>query len=272
MEDIVYEVTGGVGRITLNRPDKLNALRVTTFEELERALRDAGGDPEVGVVLIAGAGRAFCAGGDLGMAQATLTDERAARKHYFGRMMALSQQVLMMDKPVICAVQGACVGGGAELTTFADLVIAGRSAFFKFNGTEIGGCSWWGAPQLLPLQIGLRRTEEILLLSSRVGAEEAAEIGMINRVVADDDLWNEAERVCEQILDLSEDGVRLTKAALRSIKESMLTSMTASAEMNVSALAKPDLHAAFDAFLEGRPMSWRALRPGQSVPLDGAAT
>ena len=269
MQDIVYETTNGIARITLNRPDKLNALRVTTFEEVEDALHDAAGNSEAGVVLIAGAGRAFCAGGDVGMAQTVLTDERAGRKHYFSRMMGLSQQILMMDKPVVCAVQGACVGGGAELTTFADLVIAGRSAFFVFNGTAIGGCSWWGAPQLLPLQVGLRRAEELLLLSSRVSADEAAEMGMINRVVDDDNLWDEAENVCQQILDLSEDGLRLTKAALRSVKESMLTSMTASAEMNVSALGKPDLHAAFDAFLNGREMSWRALRPGQPAGVDG---
>jgi len=271
VEDIVYDAAGGIGRITLNRPDKLNALRVTTYEELARALREAGSDPEVGVVVIAGAGRAFCAGGDVGMAQTALTDERAGRKHYFGRMIALSQEILMMDKPVVCAVQGACVGGGAEMITFADLVIAGRSAYFLFNGTAIGGCSWWGAPQLLPLQVGLRRAEEILLLSARVSSEEAAEIGMINRVVDDEDLASEVENVCQQILDLSEEGVRLTKAAIRSVKESLLASMTASAEMNVSALGKPDLHAAFDAFLEGRQMSWRALRPGQPTPVDGSA-
>jgi enoyl-CoA hydratase/carnithine racemase len=269
MKDILYEAESGIARITLNRPDKLNALRVTTFEELEQALRDAAGDPDVGVVRLAGSGRAFCAGGDVTMAQTILTGERAGRKHYFGRMIAVSHQILMMDKPVICAIQGACVGGGAELMTFADLVLAGRSAFFVFNGTAIGGCSWWGAPQLLPVQVGMRRAEELLLLSTRVTADEAAEMGMINRVVDDEDLNDEADRVCQRILDLSEDGVRLTKAALRSVKEAMLASMTSSAEMNVSALGKPDLHAAFDAFLEGRPMSWRALRPGQPGALDG---
>lgn len=259
-DDLLYEVSAGVATITLNRPDKLNALREQSFEELADALRRAGADERAGVVVLTGAGRAFCAGGDLSMAQSVLTSEQAGRHHYFGRMIPASDAIVAIDKPVVCAVQGACIGGGAELMTFADYVIADETAFFVFNGTSIGGCSWWGA-QLLPLQVGLRRAEEILYFSSRVDAREAAQIGMINRVVPAGELAAAASAACEKLLDLSEDGLRLTKAALRSVKQEMLSSMSAAAEMNVSALAKPQLHAAFDAFLEGREMSWRELRP-----------
>ena len=262
-EDIIYDARDGVATITLNRPKKLNALRGRSYEELAEAIRNATNDTKVGVIVLNGAGRAFCAGGDLGMAQTELTDERSGRQHYFGRMMAVSREMVLSDKPVVCAVQGACIGGGAELITFADLVIAADNAFFVFNGTAIGGCSWWGGPQLLPLQVGLRRAEELMFLSSRVTAEEAGEMGMINRVVAGDRLATETEQVVQHLLDLSEEGLRLTKAAFRAIKESMLTSMAASAEMNVSALGRPDLHAAFDAFLSGQEFSWRSLRPGQ---------
>lgn len=261
-DDVIYEVAAGVATITLNRPDKLNALRVQTWEELAAALRVAAAEPQAGVVVIAGAGRAFCSGGDLDMAQTVLTSEHAARTHFFVRMADVSTAIVRMDKPVLCSVRGACVGGGAELVTFADLVVAGDSAYFTFNGTAIGGCSWWGAPQLLPLQVGLRRAEELLYLSSRVSADEAAEIGLINRVVPDSELEAATEEMCQRVLDLSGEGMRLTKAALRSTKESLLGTMSSAAEMGVSALAKPDLHAAFDAFLEGRTMSWRSLRPG----------
>jgi enoyl-CoA hydratase/carnithine racemase len=175
-------------------------------------------------------------------------------------MIEVSTLMLRLDKPVVCAVNGACVGGGAELITFADIVVAGEGAFFVFNGTEIGGCSWWGGPQLLPLLVGLRRAEEMLYLSKRVYAEEAARIGLVTRVVPDGGLDTATDEICQRILDLSEDGIRLTKAALRSTKELVLMTMSAAAEMNVSALAKPDLHAAFDNFLHGREMSWRALR------------
>jgi enoyl-CoA hydratase/carnithine racemase len=260
LEDVDYAVADGVATITLDRPDKLNALRERTFEDLAAALRAAGGDPRVGVVVLRGAGRGFSAGGDLEMAQTALIDERAGRNHYFNRMIATSDLIVAMDKPVVCAVHGACVGGGAELMTFADYVVADETAFFLFNGTSIGGCSWWGGPQLLPLQVGLRRAEEILYLSSRVPAEEAARIGLINRVVPAGALDAATDEVCRQILNLSEDGLRLTKAALRSVKQAVLAHMAAAAEMNVSVLAKPELHAAFDAFLEGREISWRELR------------
>jgi enoyl-CoA hydratase/carnithine racemase len=261
-EDLLYGVDGGVATITFNRPDKLNALREQTYEELADALRAAGADERAGVVVLTGAGRAFSAGGDLGMAQTVLTSERAGRHHYFGRMIVASDLIVAMDKPVVCAVKGPCIGGGAELVSFADHVIADESAFFVFNGTSIGGCSWWGAPQLLPLQVGLRRAEQILYFSERVTAEEAGRIGMINRVVAPGELEAATHEACERLLELSEDGLRLTKAALRSVKHTMLSTMAASAEMNVAALGKPELHDAFDAFLEGREMSWRARRPG----------
>jgi enoyl-CoA hydratase/carnithine racemase len=170
--------------------------------------------------------------------------------------------VLTLGKPVVCAVQGACVGGGAELTTFADLVVADATAYFVFNGTAIGGCSWWGGPQLLPLLVGLRRAEEMLYLSKRVAADEAAEIGLVTQVVPAGELETATAVACDRILDLSEAGMRLTKSALRSTKEILLTTMSASAEIGAAALAKPDLHAAFDAFLAGRTVSWRDLRPG----------
>jgi enoyl-CoA hydratase/carnithine racemase len=203
------------------------------------------------------------------MAQTVLTSESAGRAHYFGRMIAASQAVVALGQPVVCAVQGACVGGGAELMTFADYAVADESAFFIFNGTAIGGCSWWGGPQLLPLQVGLRKAEELLYLSSRVNADEAARIGLINRVVPVGELATATDEFCQRVLDMSEEGVRLTKAALRSTKELLLASMSASAEMNVAALGKPDLHAAFDAFLEGRSISWRALRPGLAAEPTG---
>src|SRR5215218_10063561 len=221
-EDIRYDVGGGIATITFNRPDKLNALRITTFEELAAALRRAGADETAGVVVIAGEGRAFCAGGDLEMAQTMLTSENAGRDHYFGRMMAVSEAMLALGKPVVCAVHGACVGGGAELTTFADIVIADESAYFIFNGTAIGGCSWWGGPQLLPLLVGLRRAEEMLYLSSRVSADEAARSGLVTRVVPAGELAAATDEVSQRILDVSEEGTRLTKAALRSTKQLLL--------------------------------------------------
>ena len=261
-EDIRYLAEGGIATITLDRPERLNALRVQTYAELLRALRAAGADETVGVLVVCGAGRAFCAGGDIEMAQTVLTSEAAGRTHFFERMIGVSEVIVGLGKPVVFSIHGACVGGGAEMALFGDVVLADETAYFLFNGTKIGGGNWWGAAQLLPLMIGLRRAQEILYQSTRVDAKQAAEIGLITRVVAAGTLEEATAEVCEQILDLSEEGVRLTKAALRPTLQMLLSSQAAAAELNVAAMGKPDLHAAFDAFLAGRSVSWRALRPG----------
>ena len=261
-EDIRYLAEGGIATITLDRPERLNALRVQTYEELLRALRAAGADETVGVLVVRGAGRAFCAGGDIEMAQTVLTSEAAGRTHFFERMIGVSEVIVGLGKPVVFSIHGACVGGGAEMALFGDVVLADETAYFLFNGTKIGGGNWWGAPQLLPLMIGLRRAQEILYLSTRVDAKQAAEMGLVTRVVAAGTLEEATAEICEQILDLSEEGVRLTKAALRPTLQMLLSSQAAAAELNAAAMGKPDLHAAFDAFLAGRSVSWRALRPG----------
>ena len=252
LTDVLYEGVDGIGRITLNRPEKLNALRVETFEGLIEALRAADADSDVRVVTLSGAGRAFCAGGDIEMAQRVLTDEQAGRHHYFARMIEVSKLMLALDKPVVCAVQGACVGGGAELVCFADLVVAGESAYFCFNGTEIGGGNWWGGTQLLPLLVGLRRAEELLYLSQRIAAADAERDGFVTRVVPDDELQRAVDETCRRLIDLSRDGIRLTKAGVRATKELLLTSLSTTAELNVSAFSRPDLRQAFDAFLAAR--------------------
>lgn len=259
-DDLTYEVTSGRAQIVLNRPEKLNALRFQSYEELNRALLMAGADPTVGVVVIKGSGRAFCAGGDLDMANASLREARAARFHFFSRMIEVGHTMSMLSKPVICQVHGACVGGGAEMVLFADLIIAAEDCFFHFNGTAIGGCSWWGAPQLLPLQVGLRRAEQILLLSERVAGAEASRIGLANASYPAADLDRKVADLCDRLLDLSEEGLRLTKASLRSVKEQMLASMSSAAEASVAAVADKDLHQAFDAVRTGTPFSWRDLR------------
>jgi enoyl-CoA hydratase/carnithine racemase len=259
-DDMLYAVAEGVATITFNRPEKRNALGARGYEELIAALKQADADETAGVVVIAGNGKAFCAGGDIDMARTILTSESAARTHFFGRMIEASRWMLTMGKPVICSIQGACVGGGAELMTFADFVIADETAYFLYNGTALGGCSWWGGPQLLPLLVGMRKAEEILYLSERIDAEEAARIGLINRVVPGGELAAATNEYCQRILNLSEDGVRLTKAALRPTKEILLSSMSASAEMGLGALG--NLRATFEAMQDARPPSWRSKRPG----------
>jgi enoyl-CoA hydratase/carnithine racemase len=245
---IRYSLDDRVATITLDRPDKLNALDEQAYDELRRAFAQADAEADARVVVLKGEGRAFCAGGDLDMARTRLVDEQAGRAHFFGRMVPLSDVILALGKPVVLAVQGACVGAGAELSLFADFVIADETAFFHFNGSAVGGCSWWGGPQVLPLLVGMRKAEEILYLSRRVPADEAAQIGLVNRTVPAGALDGAVADLCAELLAVSAEGLRLTKAGLRSTKQLLLASMAAAAEQNVSVFSSGELHTAFDAF------------------------
>jgi enoyl-CoA hydratase/carnithine racemase len=261
LEDVTYDDDGdGTATITINRPDRLNALRRRTFEDLATALEHAGADPSIGVVVLAGAGRAFCAGGDLGMASEDLTTAAAVRHHFVDRMLRISNAMLYMDKVVLCSVHGPCVGAGFEIACFADIVLAADSARFRVNGTDLGACSWWGAPQLLALMVGLRRAEDLLYTSRWMDGGEAARIGFANATVPDAQLSAEVTRWCESILTVSADGVRMTKAALRAIKEQPLSTMTAQMELNVEAAAGPRVQGSFGGFLTGTHRDWRAER------------
>jgi enoyl-CoA hydratase/carnithine racemase len=259
-EDIILDVQDGIATLTINRPERRNALREQTFTELTEAIDVNEGDERVGVIVITGAGgKAFCAGGDLQMA-AKLTTTAAVREHYVGRMMRLSDAVLMTSKPIICAVDGACIGGGAELMTFCDYVFATERSHFAFTGTDIGGSAWWGAAQLLPLMVGMRKADDILLTSRRVDAKEAVEIGLITRVVPTGKLDSAVAEQCDALLRVSAGGIRQTKAALRATKEILLRTMFASAEMAIASHTGSDVLAALDAVKSANRIDWRKRR------------
>lgn len=260
--DIVFSTSGGIATIAINRPEKKNALRIKTFEEIVLALEACAADDQIGVVVITGTGnRVFCAGGDLEMALRDLNSQAAMRAHHFDRMLRISTLIVQLDKPVVCAVNGICIGGAAEIACFCDLVVASDNASFSFNGTKIGGCSWWGAPQILPLQVGAKRAQEILLLARPVGAAEAERIGLVNRTVPAAEFRAEVDRLCQELLDLSPAGLSATKATLRQVFEVFFASIPLAAEMNAAIQMGPQARAAFDAFVAKRPLSWRDVRP-----------
>ena len=117
-------------------------------------------------MVVRGAGRAFCAGGDIEMAQTVLTSEAAGRTHFFDRMIGVSDVIVGLGKPVVFAIHGACVGGGAELALFADLVARRRDGVLRLQRDGDRRRQLVGAPQLLPLMVGLRQAQEMLYLSS----------------------------------------------------------------------------------------------------------
>jgi 2-(1,2-epoxy-1,2-dihydrophenyl)acetyl-CoA isomerase len=173
---------GGVTTITLDRPEKLNAFSGTMREDLLAALRDAAGD----VVVITGAGRAFCAGGDVEfMASLQETDDVARFRKLLDAGRDVVMQIATMPKPVIAAVNGVAAGAGCNLALACDYRIASEQAKFSESFVRIGLHPDWGGTWLLPRLIGTSRAFEMMATGRMVDADEALRIGLVDRVVTD---------------------------------------------------------------------------------------
>lgn len=207
-EDILYEVRNEVAWITINRPDKLNAFRGTTCNELIAALNKAGYDREVGCIVLAGAGdRAFCTGGD----------QSAHDGNYDGRgtiglpMEELHAAIRDVPKPVIARVQGYAIGGGNVLCTICDLTICSENAVFGQVGPKMGSVDPGYGTAFLARVIGEKKAREMWYLNKRYSGKEAVEIGLANVCVAPDVLDAEVQKWATTICERSPTAIAIAK-------------------------------------------------------------
>jgi enoyl-CoA hydratase/carnithine racemase len=184
LETILYEKAPPRATITLNRPDVLNAFDFQMLRELTRACEDASWDDEVRVVVLTGAGRAFCVGANLRSwsEEGYVGNEREYWK-WFGAMDAGVSALRHMGKPTLARINGICVGGGNELQMACDLAVMVDDAFIRHVGLQHGSVPAAGATQWLPLIVGDRRAREIVMLGEEIPAAKAAEWGLVNRAV-----------------------------------------------------------------------------------------
>ena len=207
--DILYEKKPGIARVTINRPDALNAFTTHTTKELAQAFEEACFDGRIGVVVLTGAGhRAFCVGGDAKEAESGYRSELARYLHQ------VHTYIREMPKPVIAAVNGLAIGGGQVLQQLCDLSIASETARFGQAGPMVGSFdAAYGAAYLTRL-VGEKRAREIWYLCRQYNAKEALEMGLINAVVPPDKLEAEVDKWCLEILEKSPGAIRGVKAAL----------------------------------------------------------
>jgi len=189
MNGISCRRDGGVLRIILDRPEKLNAADTPMLEQLKARVND-GADEAVRVVVLTGAGRAFCSGGDL-----TGGDTDGAAVAAIGAVKAIAA----LPKPVVAGVRGAAAGLGCSLALACDLVVAARSAFFQLAFTNVGLMPDGGASALVPAAIGRARAARMAMLAERVSAATAFEWGMISHAVDDQDFDTELESVVQAL-------------------------------------------------------------------------
>jgi enoyl-CoA hydratase/carnithine racemase len=197
--------------LTLNRPARFNALSLELVRELTAALWKADADVGVRVVLLKGAGKAWCAGGDLDELVALSRGPASARRSYLTAFKAMIDAVRAISKPVIALVHGVCVGGGNELNVACDLTLAAEAARFGQAGPRVGSVPAFGIPQDFQLIVGEKRAKEIVYLCRLYTAQEALAMGWINRVVPDDRLGAEAEQWAGEIVEKSPTAIALAK-------------------------------------------------------------
>ncbi len=259
--EIIYEKRNGIAKISINRPERYNAFTALTLEEMHQALMDAWADKAVGVVVLTGVGdKAFCAGGD----QKTKDGEGYGQgEAKFGLLDAhnlVLNAIRSIPKPVIAAVNGYAVGGGHVLHVVCDLSIASETARFGQAGPRVGSFDAGFGTVFLAHIVGEKKAREIWYLCRQYTAQEALEMGLVNKVVPPEELESEVESWCQELLQKAPTSLAFLKASFNADTDHVA---------GIGMLAKhavdlyyhtDESHEGVQAFLEKRPPDFNKYR------------
>ncbi len=254
---LLVERRGGVVRLVLNRPDAANAIDA----DLAKALLDAAvlcdEDASVRCVVLAARGKLFCAGGDIRVFASAGSALGPMLEGLAGDLHLAMQRLARMGKPLITAIQGPAGGAGLSLAMLGDIALAARSAHFTMAYTALGLSPDGGSTWLLPRLIGLRRAQELALTNRRVGAEEAAALGIVTRAVDDDALAGEVDAVAATLAKSATAALGRTRhLLLSSYGASLEDQMAAEARAIAAGGASPEGQEGVQAFLAKRKPTW----------------
>ncbi len=254
-DEVLFTIEDGVGTITLNRPEKLNAFTIEGVNRMVECLRTCADDESVGVIVLTGAGdRAFCTGGDVGDFEAfTIDVDRGMNRE----LMRMSHELRTCGKPVIARVNGYCIGAGNEINMLCDLTIAADHARFGQTGPKMGSVPNWWVTQLLPRSVGDKRAREIVYLCLQYSATEAMEMGWVNKVVPYAELDNAVDEWCKRLLTMSPTALRLAKMAINQASDHLSGAVTQGVELITLFHALEESKEGMRAFVEKRPAKFR---------------
>ncbi len=242
--------------LTLDRPDRLNALTFEVYRELTEEFRGLAGRPEVRVVVITGAGRAFCTGGDVEDIIGPLLGRDAAGRLAFTRATCdLVRAMRALPRPIVASLNGPVAGAGAAIALAADLRVAAETAKIAFLFVKVGlSGADMGAAHLLPRLVGLGRAAELLMTGDFVEAAEAARIGLYNRAVPGERLAAETAALVDALRRGPVEGLAATKRALeREMTLDLETALEEEARLQAELMGRPDFGEGYRAFMEKRP-------------------
>jgi 2-(1,2-epoxy-1,2-dihydrophenyl)acetyl-CoA isomerase len=257
MSDELIKVTedSGVVTVTLNRPERLNALIGHMRRDLAEALEEAGSDPHVRAVVIAGEGRAFCAGGDVHF-MAELVERNETEE--FARLLGAARRVILtirhMTKPVIASIEGACAGAGFNLALACDLRIASSNATFSQSFVKLGFHPDWGGTYFLPRMVPTNIACELFFLGDSIDAQRALELGLLNYVVAPEELAAETRKLAERLRNGPAVSIAAAKHAVYSgVHDSLEQMLQYEVDAQLRCFESEDGREGVRAFLEKRP-------------------
>ena len=247
MSDILTERSENILRIQLNRPSRKNAMTVAMYNTMADLLNDAGKDNEVRVVLWHGAGDSFSAGNDI---QDFLKNPPSPGESPQARLI---KALINFDKPIVAAVQGAAIGGGTTMLTHCDFVFAGESAKFQMPFVNLALVPEFGSSYTVPARIGYLRAAALILLGSRFDAKRAAELGLVTRVVPDQELLGTATDTARELAEKAPAALQACKRLMRSsTREHLEQAVKLEGEEFSKRVRSDEAKEAFNAFLEKR--------------------
>ncbi len=255
-QNIALSKAGGIATIRFCRPAALNALTIPVYQELARATREIAEDDRVRVLVITGEGRGFCSGGDVNEIIGKLINMDTGGLLSFTHLTgSVTSGLLNLGKPCIASVNGIAAGAGAVIASACDIRIAAESARFAFLFRQVGlAGADMGSAYLLPRLVGLGKASELLMTGGIIGAKEAERIGLVNKVVPDDQLEKVTREMAENLASGPPIGMRITKELLqREINMDQEAAIELEAVSQALCMATPDFKEGYQAFREKRP-------------------
>jgi len=247
---ILYQVEGAIARVTLNRPEKRNALNEALIAGLKNALRKASDDAAVRVVVISGAGRDFCSGADLASLQKIADGSVAENADDARSLMELFALIRQVSVPIVAAVRGKALAGGCGLASACDLVLASAGAKFGYPEVKIGFVPAM-VMAILRRNVSEKRAFELITSGAEVGAEEAKQFGLVNQVFAEEDFEAEVTAYVRGFENVSKSAVALTKRLLYQVDGmSFGEALQTGADVNVIARMSEDCKRSVARFLK----------------------
>ena len=246
---VLIEHRGRTLVLTINRAEALNAIDADLHEELSRVFVDAANDEQSDVVVLTGAGRAFCAGGDIAWMQDSFGSQ-AALDRTAREAKRIISTLLECEKPIICRLNGDAVGLGATIALFCDIIVADDRARISDPHVRVGLVAGDGGAAIWPQLIGYARAKEFLMTGNAVAAAEAARIGLINHAVPKDSLDEHVFKLASQFAQGATEAIRWTKAAINiPLRQIAAASMEASIPSELMSASLPYHHRAVEAYL-----------------------